>query len=527
MSASDRAFLGFSSSYSSASYTTDEKHTAQSVREHIDDVDAAKPPQQDVLTQPWSANDRSSRPPALPSALDSVERGPSNFAILPIPNNFTHNTRQDVRRNPLNVGSSRLLSTSSLYRHVQPSGSNLPSSSAHSQNASLNTLNNRLRTNLPVFGTTSELAAHYGIPRKFPQPPRITSNNTRPPVPRFSETNSPSQPSPSSADPLQSLMSGYLDMLKSNPDESTASIPTLSPAVGMDDSFPGTDEAAQHLAALLGTYSTYRSVSGGMTHLTYPDTLATPDMWNEYLTSPFDESPLDFPLETPAQGSADLNDFFTSPAVADFNSFDNYGDFPLFPQESYAENSLDLSKMSVTTQSQVTHVSSAFDGLLTMSPALDTSPQIDDSPNPLEETRHKSRNPTGTRKNVTPDSLIPLDAPTQPRSYLTPSTTSRKELPAVFARKRARSTAFGDEEDELVDDGEARPTLTEAEAIEAKRRQNTLAARRSRKRKLEYQKQLEEKAEAMRLEMELWKGRAIMLQTQLAAQGINVPFPDP
>lgn len=316
-------------------------------------------------------------------------------------------------------------------------------------------------------------------------------------------------------------------MLKSNPDESTASIPTHSPAVGMDDSFPGTDEAAQHLAALLGTYSTYRSVSGGMTHLTSPDTLATPDMWNEYLTSPFDESPLDFPLETPAQGSADLNDFFTSPAVADFNSFDNYGDFPLFPQESYAENSLDLSKMSVTTQSQVTHVSSAFDGLLTMSPALDTSPQIDDSPNPLEETRHKSRNPTGTRKNVTPDSLIPLDAPTQPRSYLTPSTTSRKELPAVFARKRARSTAFGDEEDELVDDGEARPTLTEAEAIEAKRRQNTLAARRSRKRKLEYQKQLEEKAEAMRLEMELWKGRAIMLQTQLAAQGINVPFPDP
>jgi len=293
-------------------------------------------------------------------------------------------------------------------------------------------------------------------------------------------------------------------MLKTNPDENTASIPTQSPAIGMDDSFPGTDEAAQHLAALL----------------------ATPDMWNEYLTSPFDESPLDFPLETPAQGSADMNEFFTSPAVADINSFESYGDFPLFPQDPYAENSLDLSKMSVSAQSQVTYVSPNFDGLLTMSPALDKSPQIDDSPNPDQITRVKRRNPTGTRKNVTPDTLIPLDAPTQTRSYVIPSTTSRKELPAVFARKRARSTAFGDEEDELVDDADGRPTPTEAEAIEAKRRQNTLAARRSRKRKLEYQKQLEDRAEGMRQEMELWKSRAIMLQAQLASQGINVPFSD-
>ena len=33
-----------------------------------------------------------------------------------------------------------------------------------------------------------------------------------------------------------------------------------------------------------------------------------------------------------------------------------------------------------------------------------------------------------------------------------PSATSKKEVPAVFARKRARSQAFGDEEDELEED---------------------------------------------------------------------------
>lgn len=80
-----------------------------------------------------------------------------------------------------------------------------------------------------------------------------------------------------------------------------------------------------------------------------------------------------------------------------------------------------------------------------MSPALDKSPQIDDSPNPYQITRMKRRNPTGTRKNITPDTLIPLDASTQTRSYVTPSTTSRKELPAVFAREAVGGQGWGND----------------------------------------------------------------------------------
>ncbi|KAI0033113.1 hypothetical protein K488DRAFT_48383 [Vararia minispora EC-137] len=132
--------------------------------------------------------------------------------------------------------------------------------------------------------------------------------------------------------------------------------------------------------------------------------------------------------------------------------------------------------------------------------------------------------PNGTRKNVTPETLVPLDAPIQPRKYLTPSQTSRKDVPATFARKRARSQAFGDE-DELADDDAAalRPSATEEDAIKAKRLQNTLAARRSRKRKLEYQRELEDTIEIERQEKEQWKSHALVLEALLTDKGYQVP----
>ncbi|EIW74645.1 hypothetical protein CONPUDRAFT_85789 [Coniophora puteana RWD-64-598 SS2] len=135
---------------------------------------------------------------------------------------------------------------------------------------------------------------------------------------------------------------------------------------------------------------------------------------------------------------------------------------------------------------------------------------------------------TGTRKNVTPATLVPVDAPTQTRKYVTPSATSRKELPAVFARKRARSTAFADEEDQLdEEDVSMKPTMTEQEQIEAKRRQNTIAARRSRRRKLEYQRELEDNVEHYKRDSEQWKSRALMYQALLRSHNIEAPdFPE-
>ncbi|KAG8896656.1 hypothetical protein FRB99_008769 [Tulasnella sp. 403] len=175
--------------------------------------------------------------------------------------------------------------------------------------------------------------------------------------------------------------------------------------------------------------------------------------------------------------------------------------------------------------------------------------------------------PTGHRRNITSASLVPLDAPTQIRNYLTPSSTSKKEIPSAFVarrnklkakevavftkapaapttagRKRTREEAGlktepnDDNEhiDELQDDDtpiNASPSnssvqnsnssnnaspISELEnesssllsAIEAKRRQNTLAARRSRQRKLDYVRNLEELVAALTRERDSWKTRA-------------------
>jgi hypothetical protein len=159
-------------------------------------------------------------------------------------------------------------------------------------------------------------------------------------------------------------------------------------------------------------------------------------------------------------------------------------------------------------------------------PSLDqstfNSPYVS-SDKPLPTSRRKTT-ATGTRKNVTPESLVPIDAPTQPRKYITPSATSRKEVPAVFARKRARSQAFGDEEDQLEDEAfTLPPNPTEQELIEAKRRQNTIAARRSRKRKLEYQRELEDSVEAMKEERDMWKSRALTYHALIKSHGLDSP----
>ncbi|KAJ7607710.1 hypothetical protein FB45DRAFT_681441, partial [Roridomyces roridus] len=59
------------------------------------------------------------------------------------------------------------------------------------------------------------------------------------------------------------------------------------------------------------------------------------------------------------------------------------------------------------------------------------------------------------------------------------------------------------------------PNATDQEKIEYKRRQNTLAARRSRKRKQMHQQQLEEAVERLTQEKETWKTQALTLSNLL------------
>ncbi|GLB43665.1 putative basic region leucine zipper [Lyophyllum shimeji] len=133
----------------------------------------------------------------------------------------------------------------------------------------------------------------------------------------------------------------------------------------------------------------------------------------------------------------------------------------------------------------------------------------------------RRRHSGGIRK-ASPESLLPLDAPTQPRRYVMPSVTSRKEIPAFFQKMRTNTPPSEDEEDELTEEPPA-SNATDQEKIEWKRRQNTLAARRSRKRKLMNLQRLEETVERLTREREIWKTRALTLKQLLISHGIICP----
>jgi len=207
---------------------------------------------------------------------------------------------------------------------------------------------------------------------------------------------------------------------------------------------------------------------------------------------------------TPGQKHDDFGPEFTSPLIVD-----NDGVFdasPLFHNVGLFESPQTKRPVEQRTLSPPN-----LEGMYTISPvtpALDASPLIHSHP------PHRSSIPNGTRKNVTPESLVPLDAPVQPRKYITESATSRKDEPP--SRKRARSQAFDDVEEGTSKDNEL-------DAIAAKRLQNTLAARRSRKRKLEYQLELETALDHERAEKEQWRARAVTLEALLTSHGIQVP----
>jgi hypothetical protein len=157
---------------------------------------------------------------------------------------------------------------------------------------------------------------------------------------------------------------------------------------------------------------------------------------------------------------------------------------------------------------------------------------------------------TGTRPNLTPAKLIPLDAPVQNRNYVLPSTTSRKAIPTAFqaklqgpsstssvaGKKRARSeiseevslpvptpsrTNINTTPSSNTPSEDSTPSTPAAleEAIQAKRLQNTYAARRSRARKLEYLKTLEDEVQELKEENEGLRGRVEELERVLMGVG--------
>jgi hypothetical protein len=289
-------------------------------------------------------------------------------------------------------------------------------------------------------------------------------------------------------------------MLASNNTSEQTSIPEDTTTVGLPMS-ANDEAAAQAIASALSASPVFINPS-------------------DFLTSPV--SPWDELLTTPAlDGDAGMTpDIYTSPIMGFGDDFDNmpslFGSsaFEGYDAKEIVGGHLSPSDLPLPDMDDMYKISPGTPVIDDVS--MHTSPLHDDSS--AFPTRRKSA-PTGTRKNITPESLVPYDAPIQSRKYRLPSSTSRKEMPATFARKRARSSAPAEVEVVAAVD----PTLSEEDAIKAKRLQNTLAARRSRKRKLEYQRELEDAIDDERKDKEMWRAHALVLEALLRDKGHEVP----
>ena len=491
--------------------------------------------------------------PKVPLTTSPLPSLASQGAISSHSNATTSSTRQDVPQ--------------LLNAHLRPVGqpSTIETSVSNTKPIHQHVVTNnnkRLRTSTSkVFASSSDLAAHYGIPQILPPPPPVTTQTHRV---QPAEHRQPQQYQHALPD-FDALKNSYLNMLASNPNDTApaGSAPAAAPVVAPAP-FPNREaqgpavDTQQNLDELINFLCESKHVCNSIQSLTHngPDT-ASPEFkdnpnfgaasstfdMNQFLTSPLPELLDDFdsPDETPFQ------DFLTTPRLGIEQDFAMMPDMnydpnaPIFPldepvipthkeQEPLpAPAALDMQNLYTISPGTPMIDTPAMDpGSLYPVPRLPTSTSAPASvpapasPAPSASSTRRRSTATGTRKGITPESLVPIDAPTQPRKYVTPSATSRKELPAVFARKRARSTAFGEEEDELEGEKPPGPNATEREQIEWKRRQNTIAARKSRKRKLEHQKMLEERSSELERERDKWRTRALTFRQLLVSHGI--PF---
>ncbi|GAA6042517.1 hypothetical protein JCM8097_004641 [Rhodosporidiobolus ruineniae] len=111
--------------------------------------------------------------------------------------------------------------------------------------------------------------------------------------------------------------------------------------------------------------------------------------------------------------------------------------------------------------------------------------------------------PTGFRAGSTP--LLPMDAPIQSRNSVVPSATSRKRKTAAAEKALAKRRKGGDDSVDApapaADEEEELPADIVA-AVERKRLQNTLSARKSRARKQARLQELETENEALKQRVE-------------------------
>ncbi|QRV92746.1 bZIP transcription factor [Ceratobasidium sp. AG-Ba] len=458
-----------------------------------------------------------SRPPTLPAlhTLDST----SPTAISRFENNNTTETRHHVEPD-----------LSALYSPASSNNQfeyNVPSSPYDSRpvrphyNHALATNHSRLRTTPPSVNYGPALS----IPTTLPPTPRTTSRHT-PQSPAFAVPRVPAHaatapnPSPAPRTFAPDYLQSYLKMIST---PNTQSDPAPNAMSGFD---PELSQLIQGVAQPSPSATPYSTPHMPMADFETVRTL------EELLTSPEFTSPawMDTPSlsdASPFTPSSSSTRHQTSPALIDYGDASS-GSIPLFgPTPAIVGtpnmDALQLASGGLGFQN--------LDHLLSMpsespiSPSIDTQTLFSPTTSPLFNDEHSPRpagqrsvsdpvkkaHPTGHRKNLSPEQLLPVDAPTQQRNYYGPSATSRKAMPAGFEERRAKIVAKrrrGVEAEMTEED------ILNA-AVEDKRRANTVAARRSRQRKLEHLQNLEKELEEARHGMEVWRERAIAAEKEL------------
>lgn len=470
-----------------------------------------------------------------PSRLRTVPEQSTLFTDLALhstipaaSNNSTRNRyRQDVSGFVNNTAP--VASPSSVHPSQLLLGTSV--SSATNQHGLKNS-NDCPRTSNQVFETGEELALHYGIPTWLPPPPQPTTRT-------YEKQQEPASP----AFDFESLRANYLNMINQKSTDNTMAVDSVPSS---SDYLPTSHMDHPALEEWMNSITCTYTISTRAVRVIDSETEPAPPQFHEFLTSPvalqtpaqdFESSPNETPfsdfLNTPLLGTSG-DELFNSPALD--------SDLPLFAADEYftaAPSSVKtktaelpelpetLYQMPPIPYTDVINPAWVYSTAVPRPSVSITAPTRDPSPTPASPSTtvasgvsRRRTNATGTRKNISPDKLIPLDAPTQARHYTTASATSRKEIPSVFLKKRQR-VEYADEEDELLEP--LAPNATEREQIEYKRRQNTLAARKSRKRKLMHQQELETQVQTLKEQVTKWQTRCEVLSKLLDSHGIPPP----
>lgn len=165
---------------------------------------------------------------------------------------------------------------------------------------------------------------------------------------------------------------------------------------------------------------------------------------------------------------------------------------------------------------------SPFPSSVASTPALTPSLPLPSGPSVASTPAAARPRATGFRGSDTP--LVPIHAPVQARQYVLPSATSRKRKTTAVERelaKRGRSTPAPAGAADQDAPAEEIPSDLVA-AVERKRLQNTLAARKSRQRKQERLGELEERNRVLEEENVGLKSRVEELEAMLRSMGISV-----